>query len=133
MTAVHHYRDPGEMACAVDGCDKARNGGATCSMHAMRKVRTGSFDRAPILPLRLDNMVPLGINITALRYQRAMGLHTLAHKAQTTAWTLGNISRGESCTLDLLWRIGAVFDVEAWRLLKPGEFPLPIPYQERCR
>lgn len=134
MSAVRHfYRDPGLLVCVVEGCDKDRNGGRYCSMHAMRLHRTGTLERLPITPLKLGEMSPLGLNITAVRFVQGLSADHLAAKAGCTAWTIGHICRGNSCTLDLLWRIAAVLNVEVWQLLKPDEFVLPDWFVERCR
>lgn len=117
----------------MEGCPKDRSNGALCAMHNMRKHRTGSLERLPIFPIRITDLAPVGLNITALRYRHAMSADVLAKRAETTTWTIWNVCRGESCHLDLLWRIGAVFNVEAWRLLRSDEFILPDKFKERCR
>lgn len=134
MSAVRHfYKDPGLVTCDAEGCGKDRNNGRYCSMHAMRLHRSGSLDRLPIMPLKISEMAPVGLNITALRFAKGMALRQLATQAGTCEWTVGYICRGSSCSLDLLWRIAAVLDVDAWRLLKPDEFTLPPWFVERCR
>lgn len=127
------FRDPGELACVHTGCENKASQGRYCYTHTMRKHRTGVFERPPIAPLKLTNMSPLGLNITALRFVASTSMDYLAGKVGCSKWTIGYICRGNSCSLDLLWRIAAVFNVEAWRLLKPDEFQLPLWFKERCR
>lgn len=134
MSAVRRfYKDPGSLVCDVEGCEKYKNSKHYCSMHEMRLHRTGTLERLPIMPLKLSDMTPFGLNLVALRFAHGMSADRLADKAETTAWTINMICRGHSCSLDLLWRIGAVFDVEAWRLLKPNEFVIPPWFVEHCR
>lgn len=134
MSAVRHfYKDPGAMACEAEGCAKDKNTGRYCSMHAMRLHRTKTLERLPITPLKLSGMSPLGLNITAVRFAQAMSMDQLAKRAETSKWTIGYICRGNSCSLNLLWSLAAVLNVEAWRLLKPDEFSLPTWFQDLCR
>jgi DNA-binding Xre family transcriptional regulator len=125
ISSAHKFRP-----CQAPGCDRDRGASAMyCSMHHMRMKRNGRLELLPAV--MVADMAPIGHNVTALLARDKMKLHHLGNRADISMPVLWKILRGESCRLETLQAIAAAFNVEAWQLIKPGEFPLPEGYNDQ--
>lgn len=123
MSTGKRWAKPDEP-CSVEGCEEPRrflNG--FCHTHHARWKRNGTTERLSLARPSKANVPrdPFFENVEALRLSRGWTVIETTRQAGLSQGSSPFYRKGDP-SLETLRALGAVFNVDYWRLLIPGEF-----------